>query len=478
MGLIWAPQPGPQHALIDCPIPEILFGGARGGGKSDGVLGKYAIKQERYGAGFNGVFFRKEMPQTDDLIERAKEIYTPLGAQWHEQKKLFRFPKGGRLRFRPLENTAAAEKFQGQNLSDAAVEEAGNYADPAPIDRLWGALRSKVGVPVQLMMTANPGGSGQFWIKRRFIDPAPAGMKVLRDTLPNGREHRRVYIPSKVQDNRALLTNDPDYISRLYLVGSQQLVQAWLDGDWNAVEGAFFDRWSQARNVCQPFAVPPEWLRIRSMDWGSAKPFSVGWWAVVPEDGTYGGRRMPRGAIVRYREWYGSTGKPNEGLKLPAEAVGQGIVAREKGEKVELAVLDPSAFAEDGGPSIAERMRREGAHFRPADNKRVAQAGAMGGWDQMRSRIAGPTDEQGNPIADPMLFVFSTCADFIRTVPVLQHDANRAEDLDTDGEDHVADEARYACMSRPWIPKAAVPSRNPTDYGHRPREDADSWRTA
>jgi len=180
---------------------------------------------------------------------------------------------------------------------------------------------------------------------------------------------------------------------------------------------------------------------------------------------------------VRYREWYGSTGKANEGLKLSAEAVGKGIAEREKGEKIDLAVLDPAAFAEDGGPSIAERMRREGVQFRRADNRRVAQAGAMGGWDQMRSRISGPTDEQGNPTGDPMLFVFSTCADFIRTVPVLQHDPNRAEDLDTDAEDHVADEARYACMSRPWIPKAAEPSRNPPDYGHRTREDADSWRT-
>jgi hypothetical protein len=101
MGLIWAPQKGPQHALIDCPIPEILFGGSRGGGKSDGVLGKYAIKQERYGVGFNGVFFRQEMPQADDLIERSKDIYRPLGGEWIDHRKTWLFPKGGRLRFRP-----------------------------------------------------------------------------------------------------------------------------------------------------------------------------------------------------------------------------------------------------------------------------------------------------------------------------------------------------------------------------------------
>jgi hypothetical protein len=466
MGLIWAPQPGPQHALIDCPVPEILFGGARGGGKSDGVLGKFAIKQERYGAGFNGVFFRKEMPQTDDLIERAREIYTPLGAGWHEQKKMFRFPKGGRLRFRPLENAQAAEKYQGQNLSDVAVEEAGNYAEPSPIDRLWGALRSKSGVPTQMILTANPGGPGQQWIKRRFIDAAPRGMTVLREVLPNGKEHRRVFIPSKVQDNRVLLANDPEYISRLYLVGSKALVQAWLDGNWDAVDGAFFDAWSE-RNVVRPFTVPTLWTRFRSFDWGSARPFSVGWWAVATDDHPVETGVIPRGALVRYREWYGSTGKPNEGLKLTAEQVAEGIKAKELTDKLAYGVADPSIFREDGGPSIGERMRRAGVQFRPADNSRVPGNGAMGGWDQMRARIAG--DERG-----PQLFVFDTCRDFIRTVPVLQHDTHKPEDLDTDGEDHIADEARYACMSRPWTTKGAAPATKPPDLWRK--REAVSWR--
>lgn len=470
MGLIWAPQPGPQHALIDCPIPEILFGGARGGGKSDGVLGKYAIKQERYGVGFNGVFFRKEMPQSDDLIERSRDIYGPLGARWDVVKTQWRFSNGGRLRFRPLENARAAEKYQGQNLSDVAIEEAGNYDAPDAIDKLWGALRSKTGVPVQMILTANPGGPGQFWIKERYVDPEPRGMKVLRVQLPNGKEHRRVFIPSKIQDNRTLLQHDPEYIDRLYLVGSAALVKAWLDGDWNSVEGAFFDRWSKTRNVCRPFTAPKEWIRFRSMDWGSARPFSVGWWAVAGDDYQAEGLKIPRGAIIRYREWYGSTGKPNEGLKLTAEEVAAGIKQREAGETIAYGVLDPAAFAEDGGPSLAERMRRQGVNFRPADNKRVPQHGAMGGWDQMRARIAGTEDGPG-------LVVFDTCRDFIRTVPVLQHDPNRAEDLDTNAEDHAADEARYACMSRPFLNRVAQPSANPPDLWGRPKT-ANAWKTA
>ncbi len=113
-------------------------------------------------------------------------------------------------------------------------------------------------------------------------------------------------------------------------------------------------------------------------------------------------------------------------------------------ERVDYGVLDPSAFAEDGGPSIAHRMVRKGAIFRRADNKRVARMGALGGWDQMRARMKG---EDGNP----MIACFNTCTDSIRTIPVLQHDQTRSEDLDTEVEDHAADEWRYACMSRPYI---------------------------
>ena len=448
---IWAPQPGPQKALIDCPLPEIFYGGARGGGKTDGIIGKYAIKGEQYGAAFNAIFFRRELPMADDAIERSQEILGGLGWTYNAAKYQWRSPAGARLRFRPLERVTDAEKYQGQNLTDAAVEEAGNYPDPKPIDRLNGVLRSAKGVPTQLCLTGNPGGPGQQWIKRRYIDPAPGGLRVLGRTLPNGKQHKFVFIPSKLENNRALLTADPDYINRLYLVGSDQLVKAWLEGDWSAIEGAFFDCWSSERHVIEPFSIPEHWHRFRAGDWGSAAPFSFGWYAVV--DGEFPGlpeghpaRTLVRGCLVRYREWYG------EGKKLTAEEVADGIKEREAGDaNLTYGVLDPSAFAMDGGPSIAERMAGKGVRWRPADNKRVTQRGAMGGWDQMRARL------KGNAEGQPMLVFFSTCTNAIRTIPVLQHDPDKAEDLDTEAEDHAADEVRYACMSRPYIKEIKKP---------------------
>jgi hypothetical protein len=307
-------------------------------------------------------------------------------------------------------------------------------------------------VPTKRIRSAgNPGGPGHLWVKSYFIDPAPTGRELITDPET---EIERIFIPSRLIDNAILVANDPTYDKRLLAMGGH-MARALRDGDWNIIEGAFFDRWNMERNVCRPFKVPAHWTRFRAYDHGTAKPFSVGWWAIASEGFvavTPGHQRLviPRGAIVRYREWYGSTGEPDVGLKLTAEQIADGIVQREKGDKLAYGVADPAIFSNHGGPSIAERMFKRGVNQRRADNKRVPKKGAMSGWDQMRSRIDG--DDAG-----PQLVVFSTCHDFLRTVPVMQHDADNAEDIDTKMEDHVADEARYACMSRPYVRSDAKP---------------------
>lgn len=471
----WAPQPGPQDDLCCCPFPEVFFGGARGGGKTDGVLGKWALKERRYGAAFNAIMFRKTTVSAEDAVERSKEIYGPLGGKFNEQRLRWRMPNGGRVSFAYLESVEDANAYQGRNVTDGWVEEAGQFANSAPIDRLFGVLRSSHGVPVQLVLTANPGGAGQHWLRERYkLHPFPRRPMVLSRDLPDGTQHRFAVIPSRITDNKILLANDPGYKSRLYLVGSAQLVKAWLEGDWTAIEGAFFAEWSNEQHVIEPFAIPLHWLRLRSGDWGSYSPFSIGWSAIASEDYRPPGllRPIPRGALVRYREWYGKVGG-----KLTAEQVGAGIVEREAWDKLtgfgdetklSYGVLDPSAFAEDGGPSIAERINDKllAAHlaaFERADNSRVTRqagdrekAGPMGGWDVMRARLVGTADrlEDGSinwSTGRPMIYFFSTCKDSVRTIPVLQHDPVRAEDIDTDAEDHAADDVRYSCKSRPWI---------------------------
>lgn len=465
---LWSPQPGPQAALIKCPAREVLFGGARGGGKTDGSIGKSAIRQKLLGPVFNKVIFRQEMPQADDMIERAQDVFRPLGASFNKVQSQFTFPDGGRLRFRPLENVSDAQKYQGQNLTDVDIDEAGNYPSPDPIDKLWGALR---GADVKMTLMANPGGPGATWIRERFeIDTNPRGMRIIRHTLPNGAMHTRCFIPSKVTDNRALLAKDPDYVNRLYLVGSKELVRAWLEGDWNAIDGAFFDCWS-GQMILSPFEIPEGWAKFRSFDWGSASPFSCGFWAVATDDLHRPEGVIPRGALVRFAEWYGSD-SPNKGLKMTTEQVAQGIRERSEGHKFIGCVADPAIFAEDGGPSRAEIFLKHGVVFKRADNRRVGRLGAMGGWDEMRQRMIGDTR--------PMIYCFSTCKDSIRTIPTLPHDEKRPEDIDTNSEDHAADEWRYACMSRPWVkpkPKVKPPRDSWASDWDKPDGGGD-WKVA
>lgn len=446
--VVWEAQAGPQTALISCPVFEIFFGGARGGGKTDGVLGDFLEHADSYGVNAIGLMLRRTRTELIETIERSRAIYTPLGWTFHEQDKMWRAPNGARLRFAYLERDADAEGYQGHSYTRIYVEEIGNFASDRPILKLMATLRSGAGVPVGFRATGNPGGPGHQWVKARYIDPAPMGWRVIKDAL-SGLE--RVYIPSRVADNHYL---GEDYVQRLKASGSDTLVRAWLDGDWSVIDGAFFDQWSP-RNVVRPFEIPADWLRIRSGDWGFARPFSIGWWAVAGDDYQAPEITIPRGSLVRYREWYGCTGKPNEGVRLNAEEVADGIALRERNEKIGFAVMDPAAFAQDGGPSIAERMYDRGVQFVRADNARVGRSGALGGWDMMRARIKG---EDGTP----RLFVFETCKDFIRTVPALQHDPMRPEDIDTESEDHIGDECRYACLSRPWVPtKPANPDIPP-----------------
>ncbi len=468
----WRPQSGPQTAFIESDVFEVVYGGARGGGKTDAALGEFALHADRYGAGARGLLVRRTRVALEPTIARAKQIF--VGAQWAEQKSRFTWPNGARLSFRHLDHDSHADAYQGHDYSRVYIEELTQFGSPRLVDKLKATLRSATGVPCKFRATCNPGGPGHNWVKDRYIDAGE--YKVIAEDFTNPFDNRvvrldRVFIPARLSDNPALLTTDPLYVARLQQSGSAQLVRAWLEGDWGIVEGAFFDKW-RLRNIVKPFEVPKDWTRFRSFDWGYAAPFSVGWWAVAADPLLTGDVTIPRGAIVRYREWYGSTGRPNEGLKLTAEEVAKGIVERDRLEEISQGVADPSIFSSDGGPSLAERMAPICGRWRRADNARVGRNGALGGWDQMRKRITvdGTT---------PMLFVFDTCRDFIRTVPVLQHDPDRPEDLDTNAEDHVADEARYACMSRQLPAKMVVSPQTPHDFDFgRAAPRLNNWKVA
>lgn len=466
----WKPQAGPQTAALHCQwADEVMFGGARGGGKTDCALGRLLIKCLVVGNGVRGIFFRRTYKQLEEVIGRAKELFEPHGFVWKEKTATLSHSNGAWVRMRYLDNDSDADHYQGHSYTDIVVEEAGTFPSWAPIAKLKGTLRSAKGIKCQLFLTSNPGGVGSHWVRSRYIEPAPAGWRPIKEVaervLANGQkvtaESTRIYIPSRLTDNQILMQSDPGYVARLMEAGDEALVRAWLDGDFFVTPGAFFDCFNQKKHVIPPFAIPDWWTKFRSGDWGSAKPFAFHWMAVAAEAWKHPvtGQIVPKGAIVVYREWYGvktkqdGTIQANVGLKMFAEPVGRGILDRDGHDRINYGVLDPSAFIVDGGPSIAERIYRGSGGkvlFRRADNKRVATVGAISGWDQVRARLIGEEKEDGSGETVPMVYFFTNCHHLIRTLPMMQHDPDNPEDMQTDGEDHAVDSLRYGLMSRPY----------------------------
>jgi hypothetical protein len=449
-----------QKAALLSSATEILYGGAAGGGKSHLMRAASVIWCSEI-PGLQVYLFRRIR---EDLVKNHMEgpkgyrqlLAPAVNAGMVEiVEDEIRFWNGSKIYLCHCKDEKDRFKYQGAEIHVLLMDELTHFTQV-----IYAFLRSRVrmvglklptkyqGKFPRILCGSNPGNIGHHWVKAAFIDGA-APME-LRPQNDNEGGMVRQFIPALLDDNPSMASDDPNYRARLRGLGSAALVKAMEDGDWNVIAGAFFDCWSTAKHVIKPCELPKHWTRFRSMDWGSAKPFSVGWWAIASEDFIHPDKRVIyRGALVRYREWYGAS-SPNVGLKMFAEDVALGILSREAGEQIEYGVADPSIFRQDGGPSIAERMANVGCYWRAADNTRTGREGAMGGWDQVRARLVGIDD-------DPMLVVFDTCPDLIRTLPAVQHDEHRPEDVDSDGEDHAPDEARYACMSRPWAaPTPAV----------------------
>lgn len=483
----WTPQDGPQFDAVQArEITEMLYGGAAFGGKTDFLLGDFLQDVPVYQGAWRGILFRKTMGELDDIIRRSHEIYPQTGAFYNESKATWRWPNGAYLRLRYLEQDRHKYRYQGHAYTWIGWDELTHWATDSAYRYLRSRLRSAAqDIPVKrIRATANPGGPGHSWVKARFIARAPGGYVLLVD---DETKTKLIFIPSRISDNKIGLRNDPGYPDRLKGMGSAALVRAMLEGDWDVIEGAFFDCWAHNKHVIRPFRIPPEWIRMRSADWGSYSPFCIGWYAIAQDDFKHPrqqGLIIPRGAMIKYREWYGTRdpAMPGlKGLKMSAEKVGQGITLLEDDdEKISLAKIDPSTFKADGGPSIAEGInkalfKKNRAAFAAADNTRVStrdgndRRGPMGGWDQMRARLIGTAGQDDFGVVDwssgsPMLMFFNTCLASIRTIPTLQHDAVRPEDLDTHSEDHAADETRYACNARPFMAPAVEDEEKTDEY--------------
>lgn len=476
---VWEPQAGPQEDLVTTykGVFEVFYGGARGGGKTDGMLGDFLLNQViPHGPHARGMFFRRRAERLEDVVRRSKEIYTRTGAAWKEQKKTWEWPNGATLRFRHLWDLKESEDYKTYSLTWVCFEQAEEWPDPEPIMRIIGAVRSAEGVPTVIRLTGNPGGIGHSWIKARYYDPAPAGRKLIHD---DRTRQDRVFIPAKLEDNPTLRKGDPDYEYRILNAGSPQLVKGWRHGVWDIVAGGFFsDAWMPdiklGLQLLKPFPIPESWELMRSFDWGSAKPSSLGLWALtdgepLPADHPiYPNKLFPAGSFVRIGEWYtvrrDSSGFPipNKGLRLTNDQLGAGIaaachtVAPER--TWDYSVADPSIFTESGDRSIYERLvegsaawyheRAQGNGSNPPPEDEIefdrANTDRSSGWQRLLEMLRESAKERPE---GPGLWCMEHCTEWLRTFPTLPADERKPDDVDTKAEDHAGDETRYAVMS-------------------------------
>ena len=448
--VVWEPFPGSQVLFLSCPLDECLFHGPRGPGKTDSLLMDFGREVDAgYGQLWRGILFRKTYKQLEDVVAKTKRWFPRIWphAKFNESDYKWTWPEGEVLLLRYMDTIKDYWNYHGHEYPWIGWEELTNWA----VDDCYEAMKScnrstHPTMPRRIRSTGNPWGAGHNWVKRYFIDATPMGaplVEVYRNPLTGNEITRtRTHIFGSFLENKVLMETDPEYVARLMSIKDPNLKKAWFGGSWDIVAGGFFlDVWDPVKNViARPWTPPNSWRCFTSFDWGSASPFSVGFWAISNGEQAPDGKYYPRGAYIRFDEWYGAKEKEdNVGLKLRNEDIGKGIKARidayeTRGLKIREGVADPSIWAEDGGTPIAKQIFKgaERILWKKADNKRVP------GWQSVRDAMKG-TEDRG-----PELFVMANCRDWLRTVPPIPRDEKNWDDVDSQVEDHPADETRYA----------------------------------
>jgi hypothetical protein len=429
----WRPHPKQEEALKRIEF-EVLYGGARGGGKTDAGLVWLTdhIDKPQYRA----LVIRKNADDLSDWIDRAVKFYSGLGAQIAYRPAVIRFPSGAIIRTGHLKDDQAYTKYQGHEYQRMLIEELTQIPEEKRYLQLLSSCRSTVPeIKPQVFATTNPGGVGHLWVKERFVDPAPPNIP-FQDKV-TGRT--RIYVPATVDDNPTLSENDPGYIQ--FLEGLKEtdvdLWKAWRLGDWTTFAGQFFKEFRMDHHVIKGYSPDKRNVIVGGLDWGRTDPFA--WVGVEVKKVDFEGLSFYRATM--FTEAYGVD-------KLPREW-GEIIKRRLQGCDLSLKDIswiqaDTQIFVKqsDGSKSIRDQFVDEDRDFvmiHPASKDRV------GGWEYLHNWFSLAPDGL------PYFQIAENCINTIRTLPSLVHDENKVEDIDTTGEDHAADAIRYCLKRLKWI---------------------------
>ena len=430
--IAFQPNEGPQVDFLASPEKEVLYGGAAGGGKSYAML----MDLLRYADNKNhrALLLRRTLAELTELIDKSKQIY-PLAfpnSRFKESTKTWEFPNGATALFSYVDKDDDVYRYQGQSFTWIGIDELGHY--PTPF--VWNYLRSRLrttdpNIETYMRASANPGGSGGWWVKKMFIDPAPPNKSFWATDIETGKIlkygsyhekadqplFQRKFIPARLKDNPYLM-RDGEYEAMLFSLPEVERKRL-LSGDWDVAEGAAFVEFSRDLHVVDPVEIPYNWVRIRACDYGYSAPSCVLWGAIDWDNN-----------IWIYRELYqkGLTGEDLADYILHLEA---------NDPPIHMGILDKSCWNRTGhGISVAESMLRRGVRWIPSNSDRI------NGKIEVHRRLM--LDNYGMP----RVRFFSTCTNILRTLPTIPLSKTNSEDVDTRSEDHAYDALRYMFMSR------------------------------
>lgn len=436
--IIFKPSPGPQTDFLAAPEREVLYGGAKGGGKSYALM----IDPLRYMGckHARALIIRRSTPDLRDMINKANQIYDKAypGVKWLANQNMFRFPSGATIEFTFCETASDLPRFQGINMTYCGLDEAALHPYlPELLNYVRSNIRSvdPINAPPMLRMTANPGEVMSHYLKHEFVEKAPPNTTFWEQVKvfdPRKKETRVVniskkYIPATVFDNPYLLQDD-SYLATLASLPEVKRKQ-WLQGDWNVNEASAFPEFDVNTHVQAAFEIPRDWKRVKGQDWGFSSDGAVYWGAVSPQ-----------GQLIIYREF---VFKGKDALKVAQEGK-----AMEIGEMRSMGIIDASAFQKRGtlGQSIGEIMQMAWPSWTPSSRARNMDSSSRAHRKNLVHQHLALDPMNGQP----RMIIFPNCRRLIESLSGIPIDKNNPECVDTDSPlDHYFDALSYLLQGRP-----------------------------